>query len=106
MDCIKQELSSLNLMTRCHFIRLWSADYITIDGMDEQLIMTIQSQSHITYANLNRSSTQGAQEEFIFSIANVIYLFNIIIIIYICIYVLYIFIFYFSFLYKAFLFEK
>lgn len=77
MDSIKQELSGLHLMTRCHFIRLWSAGYITIDGMDEQFIMTIQSQSHITYANLNRSSTQRAQEEFIFSIANVIYLFNI-----------------------------
>lgn len=69
LENIKQELSGLHLMTRSHFLRLWTSEYITIDGMDEHLIMTIQSQSHISYSNLNRSSTQRAQEEFIFSIA-------------------------------------
>ncbi|CAH1731132.1 uncharacterized protein LOC114130279 isoform X2 [Aphis gossypii] len=69
LENIKQELSSLHLMTRSHFLRLWTSEYITIDGMDEQLIMTVHSQSHISYSNLNRSSTQRAQEEFIFSIA-------------------------------------
>lgn len=75
---IKQELSTLHLMTRSHFLRLWTDEYITIDGMDEQFIMTIQSQSHISYANLNGSSTQRSQEEFIFSIATVIFLFTFI----------------------------
>jgi len=73
LENIKQELSGLHLMTRSHFLRLWTSEYITIDGMDEHLIMTIQSQSHISYSNLNRSSTQRAQEEFIFSIATVIF---------------------------------
>lgn len=64
-------------MTRSHFLLLWTSEYITIDGMDEHLIMTVQSQSHISYSNLNRSSTQKSQEEFIFSIATVIFfLFN------------------------------
>lgn len=63
-------------MTRSHFLRLWTDEYITIEGMDEQFVMTIQSQSHISYSNLNKSSTQKAQEEFIFSIATVIYLFK------------------------------
>lgn len=76
LENIKQELSSLHLLTRSHFLRLWTSEYITIDGMDEQLIMTVHSQSHISYSNLNRSSTQRAQEEFIFSIATVIFLFN------------------------------
>lgn len=60
-------------MTRSHFLRLWTAEYITVEGMDEQFIMTIQSQSHISYSNLNKSSTQKEQEEFIFSIATVIF---------------------------------
>lgn len=60
-------------MTRSHFLRLWTSDYITIDGMDEQFIMTVQSQSHISFSNLNNKSTQKAQEEFIFSIATVVY---------------------------------
>lgn len=64
-------------MTRSHFLRLWTAEYITVEGMEEQFIMTIQSQSHISYSNLNKSSTQKAQEEFIFSIATVIFFFNI-----------------------------
>lgn len=71
---VKQRLSGLHLMTRSHFLRLWTSEYITIDGMDEQLIMTVHSQSHISYSNLNKSSTQRAQEEFIFSIATVIFL--------------------------------
>jgi len=76
LENIKQEMSGLHLMTRSHFLRLWTSEYITVDGMDEQLIMTIQSQSHVSYSNLNRSSTQRAQEEFIFSIATVIFLLN------------------------------
>lgn len=77
MENIKHELSSMCLMTRSHFLRMWTAEYITIEGMDEQFIMTVQSQSHISFSNLNKSSTQKAQEEFIFSIATVIFLFNI-----------------------------
>lgn len=61
-------------MTRSHFLRLWTDEYITVDGMDEQFIMTVQSHSHISYANLNSSSTQRSQEEFIFSIATVIFI--------------------------------
>lgn len=59
-------------MTRAHFLRLWTSDYITIEGMDEHFIMTAQSHSHISYSNLNSSSTQLCREEFIFSIATVI----------------------------------
>lgn len=77
LENIKQELSGLHLMTRSHFLRLWTSEYITIDGMDEHLIMTVQSQSHISYSNLNRSSTQRAQEEFIFSLATVIFFNNL-----------------------------
>jgi len=69
LDSIKQELSTLHLMTRAHFLRFWAADYITIEGMDEHFIMTIQSHSHISFSNLNKSSTQLCREEFIFSIA-------------------------------------
>lgn len=61
-------------MTRSHFLCLWTDECITVDGMDEQFIMTVQSQSHISYANLNSSSTQRSQEEFIFSIATVIFI--------------------------------
>lgn len=74
LENIKQELSSLDLMTRAHFLSLWTTEYITIDGMNEHLIMTIQSQSHISYSNMNRSSSQRAYEEFIFGIATVIFL--------------------------------
>jgi len=76
LENIKQELASLHLMTRSHFLCLWTTDSITIDGMNEHLIMTIQSQSHISFSNLNRSSSQRTQEEFIFGIATVIFLFN------------------------------
>lgn len=72
MESIKNELSSLHLLTRSHLLCLWSSEYITIEGMEEQFIMTVQSNSHISYSNLNGSSNQGVQEEFIFSIATVI----------------------------------
>lgn len=54
--------------------------------MEEQLIMTVQSQSHISYSNLNNTSTQKSQEEFIFSIAKVIFSFIILLKIYIFIF--------------------
>jgi len=63
-------------MTRAHFLCMWTSESITIDGMNEHLIMTIQSQSHISYSNMNRSSSQRAHEEFVFGIATVIFLVN------------------------------
>lgn len=77
IENIKELLSTCHLLTVSHFLPMWGSDYIVIEGMDEQFIMTVQSQSHISYSNLNRSSTQKSQEEFIFSIATVIFLFII-----------------------------
>jgi len=73
MGPLTKELSSLDLMTRAHFMCLWRTDCIIVDGMEEHFIMTIHSQNHISYSNLNASSSQKAQEEFIFSIAIVIF---------------------------------
>lgn len=73
MDVIKVEISNMHLITRSHFLRLWTTDSIVVDGMDEQFIMTVHSSRHISYSNLNASSIQKAQEEFIFSIATVIF---------------------------------
>ncbi|XP_050530011.1 uncharacterized protein LOC126899296 isoform X2 [Daktulosphaira vitifoliae] len=69
LDSLRVKLAPFHLITRAHFLRLWTSDYITIDGMDEQFIMTIQSQSHISFSNLNAISSQKIKEEFIFSIA-------------------------------------
>lgn len=72
MEVIKSEISGMHLINRSHFLRLWTTDSIIVDGMEEQFIMTVHSTRHISYSNLNASSTQKAQEEFIFSIATVI----------------------------------
>ncbi|XP_025196284.1 uncharacterized protein LOC112595343 [Melanaphis sacchari] len=69
LESLQQGLSDLHLMNRSHFSHMWLPDNITVDGMDEQFIMTVHSENYISYSNLNRSSTQKAQEEFIFSIA-------------------------------------
>ncbi|VVC27145.1 Hypothetical protein CINCED_3A011748 [Cinara cedri] len=66
---IKGALKNCHLLTVSHFLRMWGSEYIVIEGMDEQFIMTVQSQSHISFSNLNMTSTQKSQEEFIFSIA-------------------------------------
>lgn len=73
MGMIKKVISNLHLLTRSHFLRLSTTnESIVVDGMDEQFIMTVHSTRHISYSNLNGSSTQKEQEEFIFSIATVI----------------------------------
>lgn len=77
VDNVKDALSKCHLLTIAHFLRIWGEEYIVIEGMDEQFIMTVQSLSHISYANLNQTSTQRSLEEFIFSIATVIIVFII-----------------------------
>lgn len=71
-DRIKREVQSLHFMTRAYFIVLWEYEYYTIEGMDEHFIMTIHSPHHISYSNMNASSSQKSEQEFIFCIATVI----------------------------------
>lgn len=80
IDSVKDETADLHLLTRSHFLhflRLCPAEE-SVNGMYYRFIMTTQSIHYITAININRSSSQQTQEEFIFSIATV----NIIIILF------------------------
>ncbi|XP_050426434.1 uncharacterized protein LOC126836822 [Adelges cooleyi] len=66
---LQKKLAQFPLITRSHFLNIFKFEPITVDGLDEQFIMTIHSKNHISFSNLNGSSTQQMKEEFIFSIA-------------------------------------
>lgn len=63
----------IHLLNRSHFLHLWTINNYDIDGMDEEFIMTVHSDDHISYLEINENSPQKTQEEFIFTIATVIY---------------------------------